>query len=1097
MPQKFFLNLFLTLGFLGAPITSCADGASKKKQGEQKRLSEETLSQFKFRSIGPAFMSGRIADIAYHPTKRNTLYIAVGSGGVWKSENSGTTWKPIFDDQKVYSIGTLATDPSSPETLWVGTGENVGGRHVSFGDGLYKSEDGGLTWQNKGLTDTKHISKIIIHPKNSNVMWVAAQGPLWAKGGERGLYMTEDAGENWKKVLGDDEWIGVTDLVIDPRDPNLLYAATWQRHRTVAAYMGGGPGSGLHRSSDGGKTWQRLTKGLPEKTNIGKIGLTISPQNPDVLYAALELEQREGAVFRSADRGMTWTKMSDTVSGGTGPHYYQELYASPHNFDEIYLADVWLQRSIDGGKTFTPMEGQAKHSDHHALGFRKDDPNYMLLGSDGGLYESFDFGENWRFLSNLPTLQYYKVAVDDAEPFYNVYGGTQDNATQVGPSRTMQSYGIRNADWSVVLAGDGHQPATEPGNPNIAYAQWQEGNLTRIDRTTGEKVYIQPQPAPGEPAERYNWDAPVLVSPHKPTRIYFASQRVWKSDDRGDSWVAISGDLTKNERRVDLPILGRTWGWHAGWDLYAMSNYNTITSLAESPKQAGLIYVGTDDGTIQVTENGGEKWRKISLNTIVGIPATAFVNDIKADRFDADTVYVSLDNHKYGDYKPYLIKSTNRGKTWQSMASNLPDKHLVWRLTQDHIDKNLFFIGTEFGVFVSFDAGVEWHRLRGGLPTISVRDLTIHPRESDLVLGTFGRGIYILDDISPLRNLSEQKLASEAILFDVKDSWWYHEQNSFGFGTIGFQGQAEYFADNPAFGAHFVYYLNEDLVTDREARKKSEAEKNAAKFPSFGKIEEESLEQDPKLWLTVKDSDGSVVRRIPAEAKKGFHKIAWDLRRSYPRAITENTFAGEEETYQKIRYMVFPGQYTVSLSKQHKGKITQLSKPKTFQVKRLTTPHLEGQSLAEQAKVIARLETLERDIGVSLQVLDKVFAQVKTWQKALELYKYEPGKIDERLHSVDRKASALKTSIAGEEARQKIGEKEPPTVADRLRYVKTTVISSSYGATATALTSLDIAEKQHDKLREELVILVNEDLASLQSEIGGDSLQWSLLKRAH
>lgn len=1097
MLSRTFLASCFAMSMFVLPVTSCSAKQAEEKNQKQNRLSEATLSQFQFRGLGPAFMSGRVSDIAFHPTKRNTFYVAVGSGGVWKTENSGTTWTPIFDGQKVYSIGTLAVDPSSPETLWVGTGENVGGRHVSFGDGIYKSEDGGASWKHYGLKKTKHISKIIIHPNDSNIMWVAAQGPLWTKGGERGLYMTEDGGKKWSRVLGDDEWTGVTDIAIDPRDPSRLYAATWQRHRTVAAYMGGGPKSGLHRSLDGGKTWQKLSKGLPAKANIGKIGLGISPQNPDVIYAALELEQRKGAVYRSSDRGVSWTKMSDAVAGGTGPHYYQELYVSPHRFDEIYLADVWLQRSYDGGKTFSAMRGQAKHPDHHALGFRQDDPNYLLLGSDGGLYESFDKGKNWRFLSNLPTLQFYKIAVDDAKPFYNVYGGTQDNASQVGPSRTLQSFGIRNSDWSVVLAGDGHQPATEPGNPNIAYAQWQQGNLNRIDRKTGEKVAIQPQPAPGEPAERYNWDAPILVSPHSSTRLYFASQRIWMSNDRGDSWTAISGDLTKNQRRVELPIMGRKWGWHASWDLYAMSNYNTITSLAESPKVEGLIYAGTDDGLLQITEDAGKNWRKISLETIKGIPSTAFVNDIKADHFDPDTVYVSLDNHKYGDYKPYLIKSTNRGKSWTSMAANLPENHLVWRLVQDHKDKNLFFLGTEFGVFASFDAGKAWHKMKGGLPTIAVRDLTIHPTESDLVLGTFGRGIFILDDISPLRQLNEKALTAEAILFDVKDTWWYHEQNAFGFGSRGFQGQAEFFAKNPKFGANFTYYLKEDLTTSGTKRKKDEAEAKSATFPKFETLLEESIEREPKIWLTITDASGKTVRRLSAPTKKGFHRFNWDLRRSYPRAVTQRTFEGEEETYQKIRYMASPGTYTVSLSKEYKGKITALGEPKSFEVKRLTTPHLEGQSLADQEVVIERLETLEKSTSRSIDLLRKVSDQVKTWQKTLELSALAPGSIDEDLANIHRKAKTLNARLVGERPRQQIGEKQPPTIFDRIGFVKTSMINSSYGATPSALESLQIAEDQLMALRAELETLINQDIVNMQKILDQDGIQWNVRKVSH
>jgi photosystem II stability/assembly factor-like uncharacterized protein len=639
----------------------------------QTTVSDTTFQGIKFRSIGPALMSGRIADIAIHPNDDNVWYVAVGSGGVWKTRNAGVTWKPLFDAQKVYSIGCITIDPNNPDVVWVGTGENVGGRHVGYGDGIYRSPDGGATWENMGLAESQHISKIIIHPNNSDIIWVAVQGPLWNQGGERGLYKSVDGGREWKKTLGDDAWTGVTDIAIDPRDPDVLYAATWQRHRTVAAYMGGGPNSGLHKSTNAGESWQKLSNGLPSG-NIGKIGLAISPINPDLLYAAIELNRRKGAVYKSSDRGATWKQMSETVSGGTGPHYYQELYASPHHLDKIFLANVRMLISDDGGKTFYTMNEEHKHSDNHALAFRSDDPDYLLVGTDGGIYESFDLAENWRFMANLPLTQFYKVAVDDAKPFYFIYGGTQDNSTQGGPSRTDNEHGIRNADWFLTLFADGHQPATEPGNPDIMYSEWQQGNLMRVDRTSGERVYIKPQPADGDPQDRFNWDSPILVSPHDPQTLFFASQRVWKSESRGDSWKAISGDLTRNENRITLPIMGRQQSWDAPWDLYAMSAYNTVTSLSESPVKQSLIYAGTDDGIIQMTDDGGENWTKIPVGDLPGVPETAFVNDIKADLYDENTVYVVLDNHKYGDFTPYLLKSTNKGKTWKTIAANLPQK---------------------------------------------------------------------------------------------------------------------------------------------------------------------------------------------------------------------------------------------------------------------------------------------------------------------------------------------------------------------------------------------------------------------------------------
>ena len=681
----------LFLSILSFFIISNSSFSQEKKEKEN---NNSVYTGLKFRSIGPALMSGRISDIIIHPKNENLWYVTAGSGGVWKTENSGTTWNPIFDSQKSYSIGCITMDPQNNNVLWVGTGENVGGRHVGYGDGIYKSENGGQTWSKKGLNNSEHISKIIIHPNNSDVLWVASQGPLWSKGGDRGVYKTVDGGKTWQRKLGDDKWIGATDLLIDSRNPDVLYAATWQRHRTVAGYMGGGPGTAIYKSTDGGENWQKLTKGLP-KSNMGKIGLAMSYQNNDIIYAAIELDRRTGGVYRSEDQGLSWKKMSDAVAGGTGPHYYQELYTSPHEFDKLFLVDNYMQVSNDGGKTFSRMNESEKHVDNHAIAFKKSDPNYILVGCDGGLYESFDKTENWKFVDNLPLTQFYKIAVDDDKPFYNIYGGTQDNNTQGAPSRTDNIHGIRNSDWFIVLGGDGHQPATEPGNPNIVYAQWQRGNLNRHDRITGENINIKPQPALGEKTERYNWDSPILVSPHNPQTIYFASQRVWRSENRGDKWNPISQDLTKNIERVQTKYYDELQKWDNAWDLYAMSNYSTITSLSESPIVEGLIYAGTDDGIIQVTENGGKNWRKVDFKKISGLPEFAFVNDIKADLYDENVVYAVFDNHKYGDYKPYIYMSSNKGKTWKNISENLPENTILWRVIQDHVRKDLFFLGTE------------------------------------------------------------------------------------------------------------------------------------------------------------------------------------------------------------------------------------------------------------------------------------------------------------------------------------------------------------------------------------------------------------------
>ncbi|UAB77205.1 glycosyl hydrolase [Erythrobacter sp. SCSIO 43205] len=1083
--QKFFVTC---LAVLGLALSGLGTSAFAQEDADKPALSSGTFDAFKLRGIGPAFMSGRIADIAIVPEDPATWYVAVGSGGVWKTENAGTTWTSLFDGQGSYSIGSLGLDPSDPSRIWVGTGENHGGRHLAYGDGIYLSQDGGKTWKNMGLKGSERIGKIIVHPEDSNTVWVAAQGPIWSPGGERGVYKTTDGGETWELVLSsDNEYTGSGDLIIDPRNPDRLYATTWQRHRTVAAYVGGGPASGIWRSEDGGETWSELKTGLPQG-NMGKIGLAISPMQPDVVYAAIETDRREGGIWRSTDRGSSWTKMSDTVSGGTGPHYYQELYASPHYFDRIYLMSNTSQISNDGGKTFSGLNNDLKHVDDHALAFRPDDPDYVLFGSDGGLYESYDHTKTWRFINNLPITQFYKVAVDDAEPFYFVYGGTQDNNSQGGPSRTDNRHGIRNDDWFITLFADGHQSATEPGNPDIMYAQWQQGNLARVDRITGEIVHIQPQAAPGEPIMRWNWDAPILVSAHQPTRIYHASQRLWRSDDRGDTWRAISPDLTRNQNRLRLPVQGRQWSWDAGWDLLAMSQYNTIANIGESPLDENLLYVGTDDGLIQVTENGGQTWRRIEVGSLPGVPSTAYVNDIRADLFDVNTVYVALDNHKYGDFKPYLLKSTNRGRTWTSIKSNIPDRHLVWRIVQDHKNPNLLFTATEFALFFSLDGGQKWVKMTGDAPTIAFRDVTIQRREDDLVAASFGRGFFIVDDISPLRQINEASLSQEAMLFPGRKAWWYIEQHPLAFDEGGSQGHGYFRAPNPPFGANFTYYLADDIQSLEDMRQ--EREKPIAKqggdtpLPSFDSLTAEVFEEKPAIYLTVRDMEGNVVRRIKGPTKKGFHRVNWDLRYPSQSAVTRMPRPNSDGS----GFLVSPGQYTVSLSKRVRGVTTELVAPKPFMVERLREGALPAQP--DAADFWAEVSTFDRKVTAVANTLDATQKRIELMQVAVERAGGDPTALDNRLTAIRDEANALDGLLNGNQARQIIGERTQPTVRSRLGLVMMGLGASTYGPTTSHRDQFGYAKAEFTDIQSRLRTLTESTIPGFEVELEAAGAPW-------
>ncbi len=1087
--MKKMIAIFAGICVLFVGCMSAAQSSEDDDEKDQGPVSSKTFAAFKLRNIGPAFMSGRIADIAIVQDDPATWYVGVGSGGVWKTENAGTTWTSLFEGQGAYSIGSIGLDPSDPNRVWVGTGENNGGRHIGFGDGVYKSNDGGTTWKNMGLKDSEHISKIIVHPEDPDVVWVASQGPLWSEGGERGVFKTIDGGETWTNTLKSGPFTGATDLIADPRDPNRLYAAMWQHHRTVAAYLGGGPESGLWKSEDGGETWEELKSGLP-KGNMGKIGLAISPMRPDVVYAAIETDRRTGGVWKSTNRGASWAKQSDAVGQGTGPHYYQELYASPHVFDQIYMVSNTTQLSSDGGKTWSNLNNEYKHVDDHAIAFRPDDPDYILFGSDGGLYESYDHTKTWRFINNLPITQFYKVAVDDAEPFYNVYGGTQDNNSQGGPSRTDNMHGIRNSDWFITLFADGHQSATEPGNPDIMYAEWQQGNLARVDRITGEVIHIQPQPAPGDPIERWNWDSPIFVSQHQPTRLYFASQRVWRSDDRGDSWTPISGDLTKDEDRLKLPIAGKTWGWDAVWDLRAMSQYNTITSLGESPLNEDIIYVGTDDGLIQVTGDGGETWREIGVSRLPGVPDTAFVNDIRADLHNEDTVYVVLDNHKYGDYKPYILKSTNRGRSWSSIKGDLPDRHLTWRIVQDHVNPDLLFSATEFGLFFTLDGGEKWVKLTGDAPTISFRDVTIQRREDDLVAASFGRGFFIIDDISPLRELSAKSLDEEALLFPGRKALWYIEQHPLAFSEGGAQGHSFFRAPNPDFGANFTYYLSEDTSSLKDAREKAEKKANKdgdnVTFPGFDALDEERAEIAPTVWLTVRDSDGNVVRRIKGPAKKGFHRVNWDLRYPSSRSVSSN----ENPDNPPTGFLAAPGEYTVSLSRRIKGVTEELVAAKPFTVERLRDGALPNPPQAEVSAFWDEAAKMDRTVtamGVTLgQVNDRLGLLKKASERALD----NLTELDDGWALLNDEVIALQRALGGSPSSNELWVKTESTIRSRLQTVLLGLGSSTYGPTQTHRQQFGYAQAELDDIRARIIALTDEAVPAYETALAEAGAPW-------
>ncbi len=1087
MRRTMMSTLVLVTFLLGTAHAQKPGRAGGKKQGP---LSAKTFSGLKFRSIGPALTSGRISDIAVNPRNHHQYFVAAASGGVWKTVNGGTTWKPVFDKQGSYSIGSLAIDPNNPLVVWVGTGENNSQRSVSYGDGVYKSVDGGKSWKNMGLKNSEHIGKIVIDPRNSKVVYVAAQGPLWRAGGDRGLYKTTDGGKTWKRILYISENTGVTDLVYDPRNPDVLYAAAYQRRRRVWTLIDGGPESAIYKSTDAGATWKKLTRGLP-KVDLGRIGLAISPANPDVLYAIVEAALDSSGFFRSTDQGETWQKRSKYIS--TSPQYYQEIVCDPEDVDRVYSLDTWLQVSEDGGKTFRRVGERYKHVDNHAMWIDPDDTRHLLVGSDGGLYESFDRGATWDFKANLPVTQFYRVIVDNERPFYNVYGGTQDNFSLGGPSRTTNVHGITNRDWFVTRGGDGFQTQVDPKDPNILYAQSQYGGLVRYDKRSGEKVFIQPQPGKGEEPLRWNWNSPLIISPHSHTRLYFAANRIFRSDDRGDSWKAISPDLTRRLDRNQLKVMGRIWSIDAVSKNRSTSYYGTIVSLSESPKQEGLIYAGTDDGLIQVTEDGGGHWRK--LERFPGVPDRTYVSDLEASRHDANTVYVAFDNHKNGDFKPYLLKSTDRGKNWRSITGNLPQRGSVYTIAEDHVDPNLLFVGTEFGVYFTLDGGQNWIQLKGGIPTIAVRDLAIQRRENDLVAGTFGRGIYILDDYTPLRQVSASALEQEAILFPVKKTWMYIEASPLGRRGKGFQGDSYFSAPNPPFGAVFTYYLKETLKTRRQERlereKRIEKRGGTIPIPSWDELRAEEREEKPAIVLTIRDEEGNIVRKLTAPARSGIHRVAWDLR--YPPATPVTLKRPPRRGFgqRPVGPMVVPGTYTVSLSKRVNGQETPLASPQTFTTAPLGTASLPAKDRKALVAFERKTARLQRAVLGAVRSANEAQQRIEAVKRALDLTPGVDSSLVARAVALENHLKDVKVRLSGDPVIRKYNEPVPPSIVDRVQGIVFGHWASTSAPTQTERDAYRVAAEEFTPLLKELQNVIEVDLKKLEEDAEKAGAPWT------
>jgi photosystem II stability/assembly factor-like uncharacterized protein len=960
-------------------------------------LNSQTLEAIAFRSVGPSLTTGRISDIAVDPTNPSVWYVAASSGNLWKTENRGNSWSPIFEDYGSFSLGVVTVDPRDSNVVWLGTGENNNQRSVAFGDGVYKSTDAGKTWKRMGLENSEHVQNIVIDPRNSNVVFVTAIGPLWSSGGDRGLYKTTDGGQTWKAILTISQDTGVTDLVMDPKNPDVLYAAAYQRRRAVGQLIGGGPESGIYKSTDGGQKWTKLSKGLPT-VDIGRVGLGINWRNPRTVYALVTSQLAQGGFYRSDDAGATWTRIGRTVGGGRGgrggagggqastpqpcgpadpspekpaadaapqggrgganddcyrggdPGYYNEIFVDAHDPETIWSLQTNVDRSTDGGRTWQQVPMPGLHVDHHDIVFDPNDKNHIILGNDGGVYETYDGMKTWRHFTNLPLSQFYRVNTDNSKPFYNVCGGAQDNGTICGPSRTVNRVGIRTSDWYSVGGGDGFQARVDPEDPQTVYVQSQNGSLSRLDLSSGRSTAIRPTSQntavdgkpPAAPASpplggvaglpgrggggrgqtlgRWHWDAPLIISPHNNRRLYYGGERLYRSDDRGESWVTASPDLTRQLDATKIEIMGKVWPTYSVAFNQATTTLSTITTIDESPLLDGLIYAGTDDGLVQITEDGGKSWRK--ADKFPGVAEYSYVTDVFASPRDAATVFVTLNNYQRGDYKPYVVKSTDRGRTWSSISGNLPERSGVWSIVQDHVNGNLLFAGLEFGVWFTVDGGQQWVQLKGGFPTMQARDLHIQRRENDLVVGTFGRGAYILDDYSALRELTAQTLTEDARLLPFRDTYAYedlgHPRAAWGNVTT----------PNPPIGAVFTYTVGK---------------------PPEG---------DARLVLTITDDGGRQIRRLDLSKSAGINRITWNLRGEPPAGAGRGGRGGgrggaggagadpaggagdEQPTFGRggppAAPLVAPGRYRATLGRLHGDTVTPIGQPQTFVVMPLT-----------------------------------------------------------------------------------------------------------------------------------------------------------------
>jgi photosystem II stability/assembly factor-like uncharacterized protein len=1071
-----YRTLTVLLGF--ALIIGSGTAMAKKKKKDNTpndTIKSSTVSGLKWRSIGPAFTSGRIADFAVNPNNHSQWFVAVASGHIWKTDNNGTTFKPVFDNYGSYSIGCLAMDPTNEHVIWAGTGENNHQRALGYGNGVFKSVNGGKSWKNMGLKESRHIGMIAINPENSNIVYVAAEGSAWGPGGERGLYKTIDGGKNWELVLEISEHTGINNVILDPRNPELIYATAEQRRRHVHTKIGGGPESAVYKSEDGGKNFRKIMSGITG-AHKGGMGIAISPVNPDVLYLIVEAANNSGGFYRSINRGESWQKMSSHASSG---QYYNEIYCDPVDVDKVYSVETISHYTEDAGKTWKTLSNNGRHVDDHALWIDPNDTKHFLIGGDGGVYESFDAGKTYIFKSNLPVTQFYRVNVDNDYPFYNVYGGTQDNNSFGGPNQNKCYSGVTVGEWTVTLGGDGFWQAIDPEDPNIVYSEYQYGNSYRYDKKSGESVKIKPNPRKGEDTYRWNWNAPLILSKHNNKRLYAAANKVFRSDDQGNSWTVISEDLTAQIDRNTWPVMDRYWSESAVKKDVSTSLYGTLVSMAESTVNENLLYVGSDDGLIQRTDDM-KTWTKIS--DFPEVPEHTYVSDILASKFDENVVYASFDNRKRDDFKPYILKSTDKGATWKSVANNLPKNGTVHTIEQDFENPDLIFVGTEFGAFFSINGGEIWTRLNAGLPDIAVRDMVIQERECDLVLATFGRGFYVLDDYSPLRTLNKELLEKDAHMFPIADALMYVRK-----GAKYGQGATVFFGENPSYGAVFTYYLKESPKTSKGERKKEEKklfkDKKPIPMPTIKELRDEKLEEKPHLIFNILDNEGNLLRRITKSASKGINRITWDLRINNYRPFRSGDFSPLRINGGTL--FAVPGTYKVSVDLYANGEYKNLLEPQEFVCKHLNDATIPTKDRAAVLEFQKQLGEVSKVIWGTNEFAEEIEERIQTIQKVIYGTPDIPLELAEKARAMEKEIEDILWTLNGRTPKASREENPPAAVSinERLNSVAWLRYNYTGNITGNEEQVFDILKEEFPPVLERLTKLYKDQLLPLEAEM--------------